>query len=148
MIIGPTRELCLQIDGVLTKLLKHFNGSITFLCCIGGQSRNQESYKLAAGVMIVVASPGRLLDHLKLTKDWHTKNLLILAVDEADRVLDNGFEDDMREIVSLLPKTRQTFLFSATQTTRVEQLARVSFQKPPLFISMKSKKDKATVDTL
>lgn len=148
IIIGPTRELCLQIEGVLLKLLKHFNGSITFLCCIGGQSRNQEGFKLASGVMIVVASPGRLLDHLRLTTDWHTKNLLTLAVDEADRVLDNGFEEDMREIVSLLPRNRHTFLFSATQTTRVEQLARISFQKPPIFISMKTKEDKATVDTL
>lgn len=148
IIIGPTRELCLQIEGVLLKLLKHFNGSLTFLCCIGGQSRNQEGFKLANGVMIVVASPGRLLDHLKLTADWHTKNLLLLAVDEADRVLDNGFEEDMREIVSLLPRNRQTFLFSATQTTRVEQLARISFHKTPIFISMKNKKDKATVDTL
>ncbi|KAG5489323.1 hypothetical protein GH5_00191 [Leishmania sp. Ghana 2012 LV757] len=148
IIIGPTRELCLQIEGVLLRLLKHFNGSLTFLCCIGGQSRNQEGFKLANGVMIVVASPGRLLDHLKLTTDWHTKNLLLLAVDEADRVLDNGFEEDMREIVALLPKNRQTFLFSATQTTRVEQLARISFHKAPIFISMKSKKDKATVDTL
>ncbi|EPY33722.1 ATP-dependent RNA helicase DDX18/HAS1 [Strigomonas culicis] len=148
IIVGPTRELCLQIEGVLLRLLKFFNGSITFLCCIGGQSRGPEGYKLANGVMIVVASPGRLLDHLKLTTDWHTKNLLLLAVDEADRVLDNGFEEDMREIVSLLPKSRQTLLFSATQTTRVEQLARISFNKPPLFISMKSKKDKATVDTL
>eukprot|EP00331_Platyophrya_macrostoma_P010447 CAMPEP_0176415832 /NCGR_PEP_ID=MMETSP0127-20121128/6019_1 /TAXON_ID=938130 /ORGANISM="Platyophrya macrostoma, Strain WH" /LENGTH=609 /DNA_ID=CAMNT_0017795859 /DNA_START=24 /DNA_END=1853 /DNA_ORIENTATION=- len=146
--IGPTRELCQQIEGVLLKLLKHFNGSITFLCCIGGQSRGQEGFKLASGQMIVIASPGRLLDHLKLTETWQTKNLLMLAVDEADRVLDNGFEEDLREIVSLLPRKRQTFLFSATQTTRVEQLARISFYKPPLFISMKTKEDKATVDTL
>ncbi|KAF5224909.1 putative ATP-dependent DEAD/H RNA helicase [Trypanosoma cruzi] len=148
VIIGPTRELCLQIEGVLLKLLKHFNGSITFLCCIGGQSRNQEAFKLVNGMMIVIASPGRLLDHLKLTTDWLTKNLLVLAVDEADRVLDNGFEEDMREIVSLLPKRRQTFLFSATQTTRVEQLARISFYRPPLLISMKRREEKATVDTL
>ncbi|ESL11255.1 ATP-dependent DEAD/H RNA helicase [Trypanosoma rangeli SC58] len=99
-------------------------------------------------MMIVIASPGRLLDHLKLTTDWLTKNLLVLAVDEADRVLDNGFEEDMREIVSLLPKQRQTFLFSATQTTRVEQLARISFYRPPLLISMKRREEKATVDTL
>lgn len=148
IVIGPTRELCLQIEGVLLKLLKYFNGSITFLCCIGGQSRSQEGFKLASGVMIVVASPGRLLDHLRLSTDWHTQNLLVLAVDEADRLLDNGFEEDMREIVALLPKKRQTLLFSATQTTRVEQLARISFHKVPIFISMKNKKDKATVDTL
>lgn len=148
IIIGPTRELCQQIEGVLLKLLKHFNGSITFICCIGGQNRKQEGFKLASGSMIVVSSPGRLLDHLKLTKDWNTRNLLMLAVDEADRVLDNGFEDDLREIVGLLPTKRQTFLFSATQTTRVEQLARISFYRPPVFISMKTKEDKATVDTL
>ena len=148
IVIGPTRELCQQIEGVLLKLLKHSFGSITFLCCIGGQPRNTEAYKLASGIMIVVASPGRLLDHLKLTKEWHTKNLLMLAVDEADRILDNGFEDDLREIVSLLPRKRQTFLFSATQTTRVEQLARISFHKPPVYISLKSKKDRATVETL
>lgn len=146
--IGPTRELCQQIEGVLLKLLKYYNGSITFLCCIGGQSRGQEGFKLESGQMIVIASPGRLLDHLKLTDKWQTKNLLMLAVDEADRVLDNGFEDDLREIVSLLPKRRQTFLFSATQTTRVEQLARISFYKAPVFVSLKTKEDKATVDTL
>eukprot|EP00758_Cryptobia_borreli_P013390 Tbor_TRINITY_DN5828_c1_g1::TRINITY_DN5828_c1_g1_i1::g.7298::m.7298/K13179/DDX18, HAS1; ATP-dependent RNA helicase DDX18/HAS1 len=147
VVIGPTRELCQQIEGVLLRLLKYHHGSITFICCIGGQNRKQEGHKLGAGQMIVISSPGRLLDHLKMT-EWHTKNLLMLVVDEADRVLDNGFEDDLREIVSLLPKKRQTFLFSATQTTRVEQLARISFQKPPVFISLKSKEDKATVDTL
>ena len=148
IIIGPTRELCQQIEGVLLKLLKRFSGSITYICCIGGQNRQQEGFKLVSGQMIVVSSPGRLLDHLKLTKEWNTRNLLMLTVDEADRVLDNGFEEDLREIVSLLPRKRQTFLFSATQTTRVEQLARISFNKPPVFISMKTKDDKATVDTL
>ena len=148
VIIGPTRELCQQIEGVLLRLTSCFNGSITFVCCIGGINRKNEGYKLAAGQMIVVSSPGRLLDHLKLTTGWHTKNLLILAVDEADRVLDNGFEEDIREIVSLLPRQRQTFLFSATQTTRVEQLARISLRGTPVFISLKSKEEKATVDTL
>lgn len=148
IIIGPTRELCQQIEGVLLRLTSFYHGSITFLCCIGGINRKNEGYKLCAGQQIVVSSPGRLLDHLKLTSGWHTKNLLILAVDEADRVLDNGFEEDIREIVSLLPHQRQTFLFSATQTTRVEQLARISLRTDPIFISLKSKDDKATVDTL
>lgn len=148
LVIGPTRELCQQIEGVLLRLLRFFSGSITFLCCIGGQNRNQEGYKLINGMMIVIASPGRLLDHLKLTSGWQTKNLLMLIVDEADRVLDYGFEEDLREIISLLPTTRQTLLFSATQTTKVDQLARVSFTKPPLFITLKKKTDQATVDTL
>lgn len=148
IIIGPTRELCQQIEGVLLRLLKRYDGSITFLCCIGGVNRKTEGYKLASGQQIVVSTPGRLLDHLKLTTDWNTRNLLALCVDEADRVLDNGFEEDMREIVSLLPKRRQTFLFSATQTTRLEQLARVSFMQPPVFISVKPKGESATVATL
>lgn len=148
IIIGPTRELCQQIEGVLLKLTSFFHGSITFLCCIGGMNRKQEGYKLAAGQQIVVSSPGRLLDHLKLTTGWHTKNLLVLAVDEADRVLDNGFEEDIREIVSLLPAKRQTLLFSATQTTRVEQLARISLRGEPVFVSLKKGDDQATVETL
>lgn len=149
LIIGPTRELCQQIEGVLLRLLKHFNGSITFLCCIGGVNRKTEGYKLVSGQQIVISTPGRLLDHLRLTTDWVTKNLFLLAVDEADRVLDNGFEEDMRQIIALLPTQRQTFLFSATQTTRVEQLARVSFQQAsPVFISLKLKEDQATVETL
>ena len=148
IIIGPTRELCQQIEGVLLRLLKFFNGSITFLCCIGGVNRKTEGYKLESGQQIVVSTPGRLLDHLTLTKEWHTANMLVLAVDEADRVLDNGFEEDIRQIVKLLPSRRQTFLFSATQTTRVEQLARVSFNHRPTFISVKRKDDTATVETL
>jgi ATP-dependent RNA helicase DDX18/HAS1 len=148
IVIGPTRELCQQIEGVLLRLLKPFNGSISFLCCIGGINRKSEGYKLASGQQIVVSTPGRLLDHLTLTTDWHVKNLLILCVDEADRVLDNGFEEDIREIVGKLPRKRQTFLFSATQTTKVEQLARISFRQAPTFITLKRKEDKATVDTL
>ena len=148
IVIGPTRELCQQTEGVLLKLTKFTNGAVTALCCIGGVNRKTEGYKLASGVMIVISTPGRLLDHLKLTTDWQTRNLLTLCIDEADRVLDNGFEEDLREIVHLLPVKRQTLLFSATQTTRVEQLARVSFRREPVFVSLKPKSSQATVDTL
>ena len=148
IIIGPTRELCQQIDGVLFKLLQKHHGSITFLCCIGGINRKTEGYKLASGKQIVCSTPGRLLDHLSFTTEWQTKRLLMLCVDEADRVLDNGFEVDMRQIVSKLPSKRQTMLFSATQTTRVEQLARISFNRKPVFISLKLKDETATVATL
>lgn len=148
IIIGPTRELVQQIEGVLLRLLKDYHGSITYMCCIGGVNRKTEGYKLASGQQIVISTPGRLLDHLTMTTHWHTKNLLALCVDEADRVLDNGFEMDMREIVGALPTKRQTFLFSATQTTRVEQLARVSFQGTPIFVSVKKKDESSTVETL
>jgi ATP-dependent RNA helicase DDX18/HAS1 len=66
-----------------------------------------------------VATPGRLLDHLQNTKGFVYRNLACLVIDEADRILEIGFEEEMRQIIKLLPKERQTMLFSATQTTKV-----------------------------
>ena len=66
-----------------------------------------------------VATPGRLLDHLQNTKGFVFRNLACLVIDEADRILEIGFEEEMRQIIKLLPKERQTMLFSATQTTKV-----------------------------
>lgn len=67
-----------------------------------------------------VATPGRLLDHLQNTKGFVYRNLGCLVIDEADRILEIGFEEEMRQIVKLLPRERQTMLFSATQTTKVD----------------------------
>lgn len=73
--------------------------------------------------VLQVATPGRLLDHLQNTKGFVYRNLACLVIDEADRILEIGFEEEMRQIIRLLPKERQTMLFSATQTTKVgEQL--------------------------
>lgn len=69
--------------------------------------------------MTQVATPGRLLDHLQNTKGFVFRNLACLVIDEADRILEIGFEEEMRQIIKLLPKERQTMLFSATQTTKV-----------------------------
>ena len=74
-------------------------------------NRQTEAGKLAKGVNILVATPGRLLDHLQNTKDFLYKNLQCLIIDEADRILDVGFEEEMKRIVKLLPKKRQTMLF-------------------------------------
>jgi ATP-dependent RNA helicase DDX18/HAS1 len=67
------------------------------------------------GVNILVATPGRLLDHLQNTKGFLVSNLKVLVIDEADRLLEEGFEEEMHQIVKILPKDRQTALFSATQ---------------------------------
>ncbi len=86
---------------------------------MGGANRRTEAERLVKGVNLVVATPGRLLDHLQNTAGFVYKNLKALVIDEADRILEIGFEEEMRQIVRILPKDRQTMLFSATQTTKV-----------------------------
>ena len=84
----------------------------------------------------LVATPGRLLDHLSSTKGFATTNLQVLVIDEADRILEIGFEEDMRAIVKKLPqKGRQTALFSATQTQNVADLARLAIQHTPVYVA-------------
>ncbi|KAF2663718.1 DEAD-domain-containing protein [Microthyrium microscopicum] len=147
IIVSPTRELALQIFGVARELME--NHSQTFGIVIGGANRRAESEKLAKGVNLLVATPGRLLDHLQNTPGFVFKNLRTLVIDEADRILEVGFEDEMRQIVKLLPKeNRQTMLFSATQTTKVEDLARISLRPGPLYINVDYRKEHSTVDTL
>jgi ATP-dependent RNA helicase DDX18/HAS1 len=147
IIVSPTRELALQIFGVARELLEHH--SQTFGIVIGGANRRAEAEKLAKGVNLLVATPGRLLDHLQNTQGFVYKNLRTLVIDEADRILEVGFEDEMRQIVKILPKeNRQTMLFSATQTTKVEDLARISLRPGPLYINVDYRKEYSTVDTL
>ena len=88
------------------------------------------------GVNLLIATPGRLLDHLHNTEGFVYKNLKSLIIDEADRILEVGFEDEMKSIIKILPKDRQTMLFSATQTTKVEDLARISLptENDPIYI--------------
>lgn len=76
------------------------------------------------------------------------KNLKALIIDEADRILEIGFEEEMRQIVKILPKERQTMLFSATQTTKVSDLARISLKKGPLYINVDEKKETSTAEGL
>ncbi|KAH6578485.1 hypothetical protein BASA61_000243 [Batrachochytrium salamandrivorans] len=146
LIISPTRELALQIFGVAKELFQHH--SQTFGIVMGGANRKAEAEKLAKGVNLIVATPGRLLDHLQNTKSFIFKNLKMLIIDEADRILEVGFEEEMHKIIGLLPAERQTMLFSATQTTKVEDLARVSLKKAPLYINVDEHKDMATNEGL
>lgn len=76
------------------------------------------------------------------------RNLQCLVIDEADRILEVGFEDEMRQILKIMPKTRQTMLFSATQTTKVEDLARLSLQKPLYVVSARDRLRGSKVDSL
>ncbi|RYP32462.1 hypothetical protein DL766_003950 [Monosporascus sp. MC13-8B] len=146
IIVSPTRELALQIFGVAKELMEHH--SQTYGIVIGGANRRAEADKLSKGVNLLVATPGRLLDHLKNTP-FVFKNLRTLIIDEADRILEVGFEDEMRAIIKILPsEQRQTMLFSATQTTKVEDLARISLRPGPLYINVDEQKAHSTVEGL
>ncbi|EME46029.1 hypothetical protein DOTSEDRAFT_168285 [Dothistroma septosporum NZE10] len=144
IVVSPTRELALQIFGVARELMEHH--SQTFGIVIGGANRRAEAEKLAKGVNLLIATPGRLLDHLQNTQGFVFKNVKALVIDEADRILEVGFEDEMRQIVKILPKEdRQTMLFSATQTTKVEDLARISLRPGPLYINVDNAEEHSTV---
>ncbi|KAF3695174.1 ATP-dependent RNA helicase DDX18 [Channa argus] len=146
VILSPTRELAMQTYGVLKELITHHVH--TYGLIMGGSNRSAEAQKLANGINILVATPGRLLDHLQNTPGFMYKNLQCLIIDEADRILEVGFEEELKQIIKLLPKKRQTMLFSATQTRKVEDLARISLKKEPLYVGVDDNKDNATVDGL
>jgi ATP-dependent RNA helicase DDX18/HAS1 len=146
IVVSPTRELALQIFGVARELMK--NHSQTYGIVIGGANRRAEAEKLSKGVNLLIATPGRLLDHLMNTP-FVFKNLKSLIIDEADRILEVGFEDEMRQIIKILKNDdRQTMLFSATQTTKVEDLARISLRPGPLYINVDQEKQYSTVEGL
>ena len=147
IVVSPTRELALQIFGVARELMQAH--SQTYGIVIGGANRRAEAEKLSKGVNLIIATPGRLLDHLQNTPGFVYRNIKALVIDEADRILDIGFEDEMRQIVKILPKEdRQTMLFSATQTTKVEDLARISLRPGPLYINVDHTKEHSTVEGL
>ncbi|NP_001006997.1 ATP-dependent RNA helicase DDX18 [Rattus norvegicus] len=146
LILSPTRELAMQTFGVLKELMTHHVH--TYGLIMGGSNRSAEVQKLLNGINIVVATPGRLLDHMQNTPGFMYKNLQCLVIDEADRILDVGFEEELKQIIKLLPARRQTMLFSATQTRKVEDLARISLKKEPLYVGVDDDKEVATVDGL
>ncbi|KAH9893789.1 ATP-dependent RNA helicase HAS1 [Xylariomycetidae sp. FL2044] len=147
IVVSPTRELALQIFGVARELMT--NHSQTYGIVIGGANRRAEADKLNKGVNLLIATPGRLLDHLQNTPGFVFKNLKTLVIDEADRILEVGFEDEMRQIVKILPSEgRQTSLFSATQTTKVEDLARISLRPGPIKCFVDEQKEFSTVEGL
>ncbi|KAL3315727.1 ATP-dependent RNA helicase ddx18 [Cichlidogyrus casuarinus] len=145
IIISPTRELSLQIYGVLRELTEFTN--IRTGLIMGGSNRQSEATNLEKGVTILVATPGRLLDHLTNTKNLLFHNLKQLVIDEADRILDIGFEIEMRQILRLLPKNRQTLLFSATLNEKTRNLAKDALKPDCLMVGIESQGE-ATVEGL
>ncbi|KAL3957112.1 hypothetical protein ACCO45_007690 [Purpureocillium lilacinum] len=145
IVVSPTRELALQIFGVARELMKHH--SQTYGIVIGGANRKAEAEKLSKGVNLLIATPGRLLDHL-LNTPFVFKNLKSLVIDEADRILEVGFEDEIRKIVQVLKNdNRQTMLFSATQTTK-RTLRESRCGPAPLYINVDEEKQYSTVEGL
>ncbi|MCJ1314139.1 ATP-dependent RNA helicase dbp7 [Agyrium rufum] len=139
IILAPTRELCKQIYSVLESLLRcaHWivSGSV-----IGGEKKKSEKARLRKGVNILVATPGRLADHLNNTEVLDTKNVRWLVLDEGDRLMELGFEEEIRGIVDRLearnrpsklenlPKQRITILCSATMKMNVQKLGEISLK--------------------
>jgi len=146
VIISPTRELSMQTFGVLRELLKHHYH--TYGLIMGGANRAAEAQKLEKGINVLVATPGRLLDHLQNTPNFMVKNLQCLIIDEADRILSIGFEEELKKIIKLLPKKRQTMLFSATTDQKTENLIKLALKKEPIYVGIEDKaKDGAATVT-
>ena len=141
IIISPTRELSLQIYEVLRKLLRPFPQIVPGVI-MGGEKRKSEKARLRKGVAILVATPGRLVDHLVHTQSFHHEKCRWLVLDEADRLLDMGFERDLTSIINALneKKTfskRQNVLASATLNREVNRLALLSLAKP-VYVAIES----------
>lgn len=130
LIISPTRELAMQIDQQIIGF-GYFSG-VSSLAVYGGGSGSEfekEKQAFKSGAEIVVATPGKLIQHLNMGY-VNTKTLKHLILDEADRMLDMGFHDDIMKIISHLPKVRQTLLFSATMPPKIRQLASKLLHEP------------------
>lgn len=132
LILSPTRELAVQIFEVLRKIGRHHVFSAGLV--VGGKSLEEEAIRLGR-MNILVCTPGRLLQHLDQTVGLDVNNLQMLVLDEADRILDTGFQRTVNAIIEHLPKERQTMLFSATQNKKVGDLARLSLADP-VYISV------------
>ncbi|KAG6041339.1 ATP-dependent RNA helicase dbp4 [Claviceps citrina] len=127
LIISPTRELAVQIFEVLRKIGRYHAFSAGLV--IGGKNLKEEAERLSR-MNILVCTPGRMLQHLDQTAGFDANNLQILVLDEADRIMDMGFQSAVDALVEHLPKSRQTLMFSATQSKKVSDLARLSLHEP------------------
>src|SRR3954447_26411519 len=127
LILEPTRELAAQVEESFERYGVNHRLSVTLI--IGGVSFGDQDMKLARGTDVLIATPGRLLDHFERGKLLLT-GVELLVIDEADRMLDMGFIPDIERIVKLVPFTRQTLFFSATMPPEIERLADMFLHNP------------------
>ena len=132
VVLEPTRELAIQVGGEAKKLIART--SLRVVPVYGGAGMKKQIDGLRRGVDVVVATPGRLMDHMR-RKNVHFEDLQILVLDEADRMLDMGFLPDIKDIVRRMPRERQTMLYSATIPPAISALAR-QFQHDPVSIEI------------
>src|ERR1700678_4027518 len=135
LILEPTRELAAQVSESFERYGKYNRLSMALL--IGGVSFDEQDKKLDRGVDVLIATPGRLLDHFERGK-LMLSQVRVLVIDEADRMLDMGFIPDVERIVAMLPANRQTLFFSATMAPEIRRLADAFLQNPKLITVSKS----------
>lgn len=130
IVLTPTRELAIQVCDVGKKIGRFIN-NLSLGLAVGGLNLRQQEQQLKTRPDIVVATPGRLIDHIRNSASFSLDALEILIMDEADRMLEEGFQAELTEILTLIPKhQRQTMLFSATMNTKIQDLIQLSLNKP------------------
>lgn len=130
IVLTPTRELAIQVCDV-GKKIGQFVNNLNFGLAVGGLNLRQQEQQLKSRPDIVIATPGRLIDHIRNSPSFSIDSLEVLVIDEADRMLDEGFQVELTEILSLIPKhKRQTLLYSATMNTKIQDLIQLSLQRP------------------
>ena len=141
VILSPTRELSIQIYEDIQSYAKYMDIKTDVL--VGGKDLQKQRKRLKSGIEIVIATPGRLLEHTE--NGLSLKDVEIFVLDEADRMLDMGFTRDIKKVQPLLPKKHQTLLFSATYSEKVRKLSKLILQKPAFI---ETAKKNTTVDTI
>ncbi|VDI51111.1 ATP-dependent RNA helicase DDX47/RRP3 [Mytilus galloprovincialis] len=143
LIMTPTRELAFQISEQFEAL----GSSIGIKCAVivGGIDMMTQSLMLAKKPHIIIATPGRLVDHLENTKGFSLRSLKYLVLDEADRILNMDFEEEVDKILKVIPRERNTYLYSATMTKKVAKLQRASLRDP---VKVEASSKYQTVDKL
>ena len=128
VVLCPTRELAFQINEVFDAL----GASIALhtVCIVGGIDMITQAVAIAKRPHIIVATPGRLVDHLQNTKGFSLRTLKYLVLDEADRMLSMDFEEEINQILAVIPRERKTYLFSATMTSKVAKLQKACLLDP------------------